>query len=177
MSYKNWRNQEVNDRLMESWGFKVPKAEVLTEGNKPEPVELPAKSIQEQEVEESEEVVEGAMPMKTDTKDLDDDGKTDDEVPAFLKEKAEELEEISIPGSAASKMDAVLAQFEKEDVEAWLRAQPPAQGTATKTSAPPTRRLEPARNPYSVRFEEEKVRGAVREAISKALKKRSNKEV
>ena len=31
MSYKNWRNQEVNDRLMESWGFKAPKSKVLTE--------------------------------------------------------------------------------------------------------------------------------------------------
>jgi hypothetical protein len=31
MSYKNWRNQEVNDRLMESWGYKAPKAEILTE--------------------------------------------------------------------------------------------------------------------------------------------------
>ena len=31
MSYKNWRNQEVNDRLMESWGLKAPKSEILTE--------------------------------------------------------------------------------------------------------------------------------------------------
>ena len=28
MSYKNWRNQEVNNRLMESWGFKAPKNEI-----------------------------------------------------------------------------------------------------------------------------------------------------
>jgi len=31
MSYKNWRNQEVNDRLMESWGLKAPKSEILSE--------------------------------------------------------------------------------------------------------------------------------------------------
>jgi len=31
MSYKNWRNQEVNNRLMESWGFKAPKSEILSE--------------------------------------------------------------------------------------------------------------------------------------------------
>ena len=31
MSYKNWRNQEVNDRLMESWGYKAPKTEILSE--------------------------------------------------------------------------------------------------------------------------------------------------
>jgi hypothetical protein len=43
MSYKNWRNQEVNDRLMESWGFKAPKSEVLTE------------SVEIEEVEELEE--------------------------------------------------------------------------------------------------------------------------
>jgi hypothetical protein len=34
MSYKNWRNQEVNDRLMESWGFKAPKAKILTESTR-----------------------------------------------------------------------------------------------------------------------------------------------
>ena len=31
MSYKNWRNQEGNDRLMESWGYKAPKTEILSE--------------------------------------------------------------------------------------------------------------------------------------------------
>ena len=31
MSYKNWRNQEVNDRLMESWGYKAPKTKILSE--------------------------------------------------------------------------------------------------------------------------------------------------
>ena len=31
MSYKNWRNQEVNDRLMGSWGYKAPKTEILSE--------------------------------------------------------------------------------------------------------------------------------------------------
>ena len=49
MSYKNWRNQEVNDRLMNSWGYKAPKAEVLTE----------SAEIEEDVVEESEEIEEG----------------------------------------------------------------------------------------------------------------------
>ena len=43
MSYKKWRNQEVNGRLMESWGYKTPKNEVLTESIE----------IQEQELDEA----------------------------------------------------------------------------------------------------------------------------
>ena len=31
MSYKNWRDQEMNGRLMESWGYKAPKKEILSE--------------------------------------------------------------------------------------------------------------------------------------------------
>ena len=31
MSYKKWRNGEVNERLMESWGYKAPKSEVINE--------------------------------------------------------------------------------------------------------------------------------------------------
>ena len=31
MSYKKWRNGEINERLMESWGYKAPKSEVINE--------------------------------------------------------------------------------------------------------------------------------------------------
>jgi len=31
MSYKKWRNGEINERLMESWGYKAPKSEVISE--------------------------------------------------------------------------------------------------------------------------------------------------
>ena len=31
MSYKKWRNQEINDRLMESWGFNAPETKILKE--------------------------------------------------------------------------------------------------------------------------------------------------
>ena len=31
MSYKKWRNGEINERLMGSWGYKAPKSEVINE--------------------------------------------------------------------------------------------------------------------------------------------------
>mgnify|MGYP003113693937 CR=1 FL=1 len=51
MSYKKWRNQEINDRLMESWGFNAPETKILKEST-----EL---GESEEVVEESEELSEG----------------------------------------------------------------------------------------------------------------------
>jgi hypothetical protein len=58
MSLKEWKNNEINTKLMKKWGL-------LNEVKKP---------------------------MKTDVNDADDDGKTDDQVPAFLKEDDKEKE-------------------------------------------------------------------------------------
>ena len=56
MSLKEWKNNEINTKLMKKWGL----------------------------------LKEGKMPMKPDTaEDLDDDGKTDEQVPAFLEEDSE----------------------------------------------------------------------------------------
>jgi hypothetical protein len=55
MSLKEWKNNEINTRLMKKWGL----------------------------------LKEEKMPMKTDVDDADDDGKTDDQVPAFLEEDSE----------------------------------------------------------------------------------------
>jgi len=52
MSLKEWKNNEINTKLMKKWGL----------------------------------LKEEKMPMKTDVDDADDDGKTDDQVPAFLEE-------------------------------------------------------------------------------------------
>jgi hypothetical protein len=60
MSLKEWKNNEINTKLMKKWGL----------------------------------LNEEKMPMKPDTEeDLDDDGKTDDMVPAFLDEAEEDLDE------------------------------------------------------------------------------------
>ena len=70
MSYKNWRNQEVNDRLMESWGFKAPKSEVLTES-----VDAPEQELEEAHCggvhEDEKELEEGVPSVKA--SELDDD--------------------------------------------------------------------------------------------------------
>jgi len=55
MSLKEWKNNEINTKLMKKWGL----------------------------------LKEEKMPMKTDVDDADDDGKTDDQVPAFLEEDSE----------------------------------------------------------------------------------------
>lgn len=60
MSTKDWKNGELKVLLSEAWGFKM----------------------------DLNKLNEGEMPMATDTKDADDDGDTEDKVPAFLKEKA-----------------------------------------------------------------------------------------
>lgn len=31
MSYKKWRNLEINERLMESWGYKAPESQIINE--------------------------------------------------------------------------------------------------------------------------------------------------
>ena len=60
MSLKEWKNNEINTKLMKKWGL----------------------------------LKEEKMPMKPDTEeDLDDDGETDDMVPAFLDEVEDEIEE------------------------------------------------------------------------------------
>lgn len=46
MGYKNWRDQEMNGRLMESWGYKAPKKEVLSEVAEASPIR------EEEELEE-----------------------------------------------------------------------------------------------------------------------------
>ena len=73
MSYKNWRNQEVNDRLMKSWGLKAPKSKVLTES-----VEVQEQELDEahcggvhEDAEEPEELEEGVPSVKA--SELDDD--------------------------------------------------------------------------------------------------------
>ena len=72
MSYKNWRNQEVNDRLMESWGFKAPKSEVLTES-----VDAPEQELEEAHCggvhEDEKELEEGVPSVKASELDDDDD--------------------------------------------------------------------------------------------------------
>ena len=60
MSIKDWKNGELKGLLTEAWGFQM----------------------------DLNKLNEGEMPMATDTKDADDDGDTEDEVPAFLKKEA-----------------------------------------------------------------------------------------
>ena len=87
MSYKNWRTQDVNDRLMGSWGYKAPKTEILTESA---------------ELEESEEVVEEAEELeeaaKPDFLDLDKDGDEEESMKAAAEDAEELEEEVSNPG-------------------------------------------------------------------------------
>ena len=188
MSYKNWRNQEVNDRLMESWGFKTPETEILTEG-----VVDMAKGAVKGASKVAGKVAGGAAGGLAGLATLNPVGvaagalagqklggmAAEKAADLVVNEDGEELEEMSIPGSAAARMDAEIAAMEREDllalqrkVEDYLMSAPPAEGPPSRSHSPVPRRLEPARSPYSVRFEEEKVRGAVREAITKALKNR-----
>jgi len=81
MSYKNWRNQEVNDRLMESWGFKAPKSEILTES-----VDAAEQELEEAHCggvhEDAEELDEGEK------QDHDGDGDIDSDDYLAAKDKA-----------------------------------------------------------------------------------------
>jgi hypothetical protein len=63
MSYKNWRDQEINDRLMESWGYKAPKNEQLNESVEIEEaayVDEKDLELNEEELNEEDELEEGA---------------------------------------------------------------------------------------------------------------------
>ena len=64
MSYKNWRDQEINDRLMESWGYKAPKNEQLNESVEiEEAAHVDEKDLElneEEELNEEDELEEGA---------------------------------------------------------------------------------------------------------------------
>ena len=82
MSYKNWRNQEVNDRLMKSWGLKTPKSKVLTES-----VDAPEQELEEAHCggvheDAEEELDEGEK------QDHDGDGDIDSDDYLAAKDKA-----------------------------------------------------------------------------------------
>tara|TARA_R110002073_G_scaffold155759_1_gene311082 strand:- start:21 stop:986 length:966 start_codon:yes stop_codon:yes gene_type:complete len=170
MKHSEWKNKALFGRLMENFGYGAPEED-------------------ETALEEGEEVVEEAMPMKADTEeDLDDDGKTDDEVPAFLKEEEEEVieefvgrlqepvvEEGAEEGLPAS-MQRVLAQFAEEDVLNYLMSRKKPTGSdARGTGIAKTRRGSDAPNIRGVTaessLEESKIREAVRKAVKKALNK------
>ena len=85
MSYKKWRNQEINDRLMESWGFNAPETKILKEST-----EL---GESEEVVEESEGLSEGDETIYKTMKDaLCDD---EDETPFSSFDNVDETEELS----------------------------------------------------------------------------------
>jgi len=82
MNTKDWSRRELNTLLMEQWGYKKPTNEGI-----------------ESHTEEEEELEEEKMPMMTDEDDADEDGKTDDKVPAFLdkgKAKKKKVTEAQI---------------------------------------------------------------------------------
>ncbi len=173
MSYKNWRNLEVNDRLMNSWGYKAPETEILTESTELEE--------EEGEIEEGfvGKMAGGALgsvagPLGTMAGAAIGDKLTG------KKEDAAEIEEISFPGSSAARMDKEIAAMNREDlvalkakVEDYLMSAPPAEMSHSRD-----RRSTPRLGGVKIAgvTGEEKIRGAVKEAISKALKNRADKE-
>jgi len=192
MSYKNWRNQEVNDRLMESWGFKAPKKETLTEG-----VVDMAKGAVKGASKVAGKVAGGAagglaglvspipggMAMgalagqkaggmaaeKAADMVVNEDGEDGEE----LAEGAEE----SLPAS----MQRVLAQFAEEDVLDYMlsRAKPQgseARGTGLRGTGERTPDVGIRGVTTETSLDESKIRKTVREAIAKSLKNRSKKE-
>jgi hypothetical protein len=92
MSYKNWRNQEVNGRLMESWGYNVTPTEILTETVK----------AQEQELDEAhcggvhEDAEELEEEAKPDFLDLDKDGDKEESMKSAAEDTEEEVDEALI---------------------------------------------------------------------------------
>ena len=181
MKLNEWKNQELFGRLLENFGYNAPKVtEEVAEENigeiyshrntHPDVIEETA------ELEEGEEVVEEAMPMKADTEeDLDDDGQTDDQVPAFLKEEEEEVIEEGAEEGLPASMQAVLAQFAEEDVLNYLMSRKKPTGAAAQgTGLSKTAR----QAPVSIRgvtresnLGESKIREAVRKAVKKAFNK------
>ena len=136
MSYKKWRNQEVNGRLMESWGYKTPKNEVLTESIE----------IQEQELDEAhcgrreDDLEEGyGMCPKC--------GMSPCICPVMEEEELEE----GVPTVKASELD-------DDDVRDGPGDMSVKDGKLVKVT------------------NEDLIRKTIREAITKALKTRSNKE-
>ena len=106
MSTKDWKNKELRTILSEAWGFKFNTLEEFNSFNENEEIQeiSDQDGVADGDMEtagdatdnrEEADLEEGKKPMRTDTEDADDDGKTDDEVPAFLKEKEESDEGIS----------------------------------------------------------------------------------
>lgn len=113
MKLNEWKNKELFERLTEAYGYgkmeeeeEIDEAhcmgegdldeahcgrredEVMEEGEQPPQLKKHQAEKRSEDGEEEDEPKAKSgkkMPMKTDTKDADGDGKTDDKVPAFLK--------------------------------------------------------------------------------------------
>ena len=138
MSYKNWRNQEVNDRLMESWGYKAPKTEILTES-----VEI-EEGKDKETCPECENAKEDCVCPKNEEKDLQEAHCSEEIDEAHCRED-EELEEGAKPDFLDLDKDG-----DKEE--------PMKQA---------------AEDSKKDKVDEAMVRKTIREAITKALKRRS----
>jgi len=177
MKLNEWKNQELFGRLLENFGYNAPKMteEVVEEAEELEEVA----GHGGQTCGEAHDGEEHGVWQEKQDKSLEEGG----EVPNMKAkgfhegiDEAEELEEISLPGTAAAGMDAAIAELEREElealkakVEAYLASMPPATGGRAERAA--TSRLPGAKSPFAVSLEESKIRVAVRKAIKKALNK------
>jgi len=115
MSTKDWKNNELKTLLTERWGFSF---NLLNESQ--EDVTEDTLNEEEEEIEEGQSssarqltpdreqnddrrssnktrpMEEGEMLMKKDEDDVDRDGDTEEEVPAFLQEEDDDLQEAKI---------------------------------------------------------------------------------
>ena len=115
MSTKDWKNNELKTLLTERWGFSF---NLLNESQ--EDVTEDTLNEEEEEIEEGQSssarqltpdreqnddrrssnktrpMEEGEMLMKKDKRDVDGDGDTEEEVPAFLQEEDDDLQEAKI---------------------------------------------------------------------------------
>tara|TARA_R100000808_G_scaffold15577_1_gene35854 strand:- start:3060 stop:3920 length:861 start_codon:yes stop_codon:yes gene_type:complete len=134
MSYKKWRNQEVNGRLMESWGYKTPKNEVLTESIE----------IQEQELDE-----------------------------AHCGRREDDLEEGYGMCPKCGMSPCICPVMEEEELEEGAK---PDFLDLDKDGDKEESMTDAAKNAEEKELDETLIRKTIREAITKALKTRSNKE-
>ncbi len=134
MSYKKWRNQEVNGRLMESWGYKTPKNEVLTESIE----------IQEQELDE-----------------------------AHCGRREDDLEEGYGMCPKCGMSPCICPVMEEEELEEGAK---PDFLDLDKDGDKEESMTDAAKDAEEKELDETLIRKTIREAITKALKTRSNKE-
>ena len=204
MSYKKWRNVEINERLMESWGYKAPKSSIINENNEishlcatlvtekatgkvGHPINhtlLEDGTVTHYDVEFDDVIVEG-MPVSSlkvevqkehmhtarreDDEASEDKPRVSNEAHCGRREDDEELEEEAKPdfpdvdGDGDRDEPISKAQKEKKEKEGG------GKKSKDLSKVPPQLRKHVA----SRQANEDLIRKTIREAITKALKERS----